>query len=132
MRLLQVKLSHKSYPLYIKRGILRVIGEEVKKMYSGKKVVIVTDENVDKFYGDMVKSSLENAGFEVFKIVVKPGEKSKSIEELINLYDELLDTGITREELIVALGGGVIGDLTGFAASTLFRGFHMYKYQLLF
>jgi 3-dehydroquinate synthase len=122
LRLLQVKLSDKSYPLYIKRGILKVIGEEINKIYSGKKVVIVTDENVDKFYGNVVKSSLENAGFKTFKIVVKSGEKSKSIEELINLYDELLDTGITRGELIVALGGGVIGDLTGFAASTLFRG----------
>lgn len=119
---LRINLTEKSYPIYIKRGILERLGEEIKKICFNKKIVIVTDENVDKFYGEKVKTSLERADFQVFKIVVKPGEKSKSMGELVNLYNNILDTEITREDIIIALGGGVIGDLTGFAASTLLRG----------
>ncbi|MBE6068095.1 MAG: 3-dehydroquinate synthase [Clostridium lundense] len=119
---LRINLTEQSYPIYIERGVLGQLGEEIKKIYSNKKIAVVTDENVDKFYGEKVKVSLEKADFQVFKIVVKPGEKSKSIEELVNLYNNILDAEITRGDLIIALGGGVIGDLTGFAASTLLRG----------
>lgn len=119
---LRINLTEQSYPIYIERGVLGRLGEEIKKIYSNKKIAVVTDENVDKFYGEKVKVSLEKADFQVFKIVVKPGEKSKSIEELVNLYNNILDAEITRGDLIIALGGGVIGDLTGFAASTLLRG----------
>ncbi|MBM7872112.1 3-dehydroquinate synthase [Clostridium pascui] len=119
---LRINLTEQSYPIYIGRGVLGRLGEEIKKIYSNKKIAVVTDENVDKFYGEKVKSTLEKSGFQVFKIVVKPGEKSKSIEELVNLYNNILDAEITRGDLIIALGGGVVGDLTGFAASTLLRG----------
>ncbi|WP_186428637.1 3-dehydroquinate synthase [Clostridium sp. BSD9I1] len=119
---LRINLTEQSYPIYIERGVLGRLGEEIKKIYTNKKIAVVTDENVDKFYGEKVKASLEKADFQVFKIVVKPGEKSKSIEELVNLYNNILDAEITRGDLIIALGGGVIGDLTGFAASTLLRG----------
>lgn len=122
MRELRINLTEKNYPIYIERDLLKNIGEEIKKIYSNKKIAIVTDENVDKFYGDLVKGSLENSGFTVSKIIVEPGEKSKSMEELMRLYNLLLDNSITRGDLIIALGGGVIGDLTGFAASTLLRG----------
>lgn len=119
---LRINLTEQSYPIYIGRGILGRLGEEIKQIYYNKKIAVVTDENVDKFYGQKVKDTLEKSGFQVFKIVVKPGEKSKSIEELVNLYNNILDAEITRGDLIIALGGGVIGDLTGFAASTLLRG----------
>ncbi|MEG0453730.1 MAG: 3-dehydroquinate synthase family protein, partial [Coprobacillus sp.] len=81
-----------------------------------------TDKNVDKYYGNMLEKSLECEGYEVLKVVLEPGERSKSIECLMKLYDELLDFKINRGNLIIALGGGVIGDLTGFCASTFLRG----------
>ncbi|MCY6485006.1 3-dehydroquinate synthase [Clostridium aestuarii] len=124
MKELRVNLCENSYAIYIKKGLFNYIGEEIKKIYNNKKVVIITDENVDKFYGKIIKSNLEKNDFNVYKIVLKPGEKTKSVDELLKIYDKLLDFGVTREDLIITLGGGVIGDLGGFAAATLFRGIH--------
>jgi 3-dehydroquinate synthase len=117
-----VKLSHKTYPLYIKRGLISEIGNEITKIYSGKKIAIITDSNVNSLYGKIVEDSLLQNNFNVKTVVLEPGEKSKSVEVLLEVYNSLLDFGITRGDLIIALGGGVIGDLTGFAASTLLRG----------
>lgn len=122
MKELRINLTENSYSLYIERGLISSIGENIKKIYKNKKIVIVTDKNVDSFYGEQVKKDLEENKFIVKKIVLEPGEKSKSIDVLIKIYDELLDFGITRGDLIIALGGGVMGDLTGFAAATLLRG----------
>lgn len=122
MKELRINLTEKSYPIYIERELISSIGAEIKKIYSNKKIAIITDENVNKFYGDNIKENLEENGFIIKKIVLEPGEKSKSINTLLNIYDSLLDFGITRGDLIIALGGGVIGDLTGFAAATLLRG----------
>ena len=119
---IDVKLSHKTYPIYIEKGLLNSIGKEISKIFSGKNIAVVTDENVNRYYGDKVTGSLEAEGFYVKKIVLKAGEASKSFETLTYVYDELLDIPITRGDLIIALGGGVIGDLTGFAASTILRG----------
>jgi len=119
---IRVNLSEKTYPIYIEKGLISNIGAEIKKIYINKKIAMITDKNVDSFYGKKVKESLENSGFTVLKVVLEPGEKSKSIETLLRVYDELLDFEITRGDLIIALGGGVIGDLTGFAAATLLRG----------
>lgn len=122
MKEIRVNLTEKSYPIYIEKGLISNIGAEIKKIYKNKKVAIITDKNVDNFYGEKVKENLENNSFSVLKIILEPGEKSKSIENLLKVYDELLNFEITRGDLIVALGGGVIGDLTGFAAATLLRG----------
>jgi 3-dehydroquinate synthase len=82
----------------------------------------VTDDNVNTLYGDKVKTSLENAGFCVKLISLTPGEQTKSLEQLSYLYSEALSFSITRKDMIIALGGGVIGDLTGLVAATLLRG----------
>jgi len=119
---IEVKASSGSYPIYIKNGLLGEIGSEVKKIYKGRKIAIVTDSNVNKFYGQKVINSLKVSGFETFKIVVKAGEESKSFETLLEVYDKLLDFKINRGDIIIALGGGVVGDMTGFAASTFLRG----------
>jgi len=119
---IEVKASTGSYPIYIKNGLLGEIGNEVKKIYKGRKIAIVTDSNVDKFYGKRVSNSLKASGFETFEIVVKAGEESKSFETLLEVYDKLLDFKINRGDIIIALGGGVVGDMTGFAASTFLRG----------
>jgi len=119
---LEVKASSGTYPIYIKNGLIEQIGSEVKKIYKGKKIAIVTDSNVDKLYGQKVIKDLSSQGFETFKIVVNAGEESKSFGTLLSVYDELLDFKITRSDIIIALGGGVVGDMTGFAAATFLRG----------
>jgi len=119
---IEVKASNGTYPIYIKNGLLGEIGVEIKKIYKGKKIAIVTDSNVDEFYGLRLISSLKTVGFETFKIVVKAGEESKSFQTLLEVYDQLLDFKINRGDIIIALGGGVVGDLAGFAASTFLRG----------
>ncbi|QZY53643.1 3-dehydroquinate synthase [Crassaminicella profunda] len=121
MPTLNINLPEKKYPILIKKGMLNHIGEEIKKIYKNKKIAIVTDNNVEKIYGQRIKEQLRN-DFEIKMIVVEPGEKSKSISVLQNVYEELLDFEITRGDLIMAFGGGVVGDLTGFAAATLLRG----------
>ncbi len=122
MRNLQINLLNNQYEILIKSGIINSIGEEISNIYEGNKIALITDENVDEFYGDIVKESLEDNDFKVLKVVLKPGEGSKSIESLMKLYNELLDFKLNRGNLIIALGGGVIGDLAGFCAATLLRG----------
>lgn len=122
MQKIDINLLQNSYAIWIKRGIINNIGNEIKKIYQNKKIAIVTDTNVNKLYGKEIKDNLEENGFKVKMIIVNPGEESKSLDVLKYLYDELLDFKITRKDFMIALGGGVIGDLTGFAASTLLRG----------
>ena len=122
MNTINVNLGSKSYDIVIQKGIVSNIGCEVKKVYINKKIAVITDENVFSLYAEKVKSSLEDAQYNFRFIIVKPGEKSKSMETLKSVYEQLIDFNLTRSDLIVALGGGVVGDLTGFAASTYLRG----------
>lgn len=119
---LTVDLKDKSYNIIIEKGLIDYIGLEVNKVFKGKKVVILTDKNVDKFYGEKVKKSLVNEGYEVKKISLEPGEETKAFRTLPRVYNELLDFKVTRSDLLLTLGGGVIGDLGGFIASTYLRG----------
>ena len=121
-RNLFVDLKENSYNILIEKGLLSKLGEELKKIYFGEKIFIITDENVDKYYGDKVKDELDKAGYKTRKMVLTPGEETKSFSTLPSIYNELLDFKLTRKELIITLGGGVIGDLGGFAASTFLRG----------
>jgi 3-dehydroquinate synthase len=119
---LNVELPVSSYPIYIKKGLLDEIGSEIKKIYQNKKIVIITDSNIENFYGEKIEASLAKEGFSVNKIVLQPGEKNKSFEILQRVCNSVLEFGLNRSDLIIAFGGGVIGDLAGFAASILFRG----------
>lgn len=121
-RNLYVDLGENSYNIVIEKGMLSRIGEEIKKLYNGEKVFIITDENVNKYYGSKVEESLQSVGFNTRKLVLKAGEETKSFNTLPTIYNELLDFKLTRKELIITLGGGVIGDLGGFAASSFLRG----------
>ena len=119
---IDVKASSGGYPIYIKNGLFCEIGAQVKKIYSGKKIAVITDSNVNELYGQKIIDSLKGSGFESFKIVVRAGEESKSFGTLLEVYDKLLDFKINRGDIIIALGGGVVGDMAGFAASTFLRG----------
>lgn len=121
---LTVKLPDHSYDLTIKKGLLKEIGSWAKELWFPQKVVIITDSNVQPIYGDQVHKSLSEAGFEPTTFVIDAGEQSKSLAVAAELYDFLADKEMTRSDGIIALGGGVVGDLAGFVASTYMRGLH--------
>lgn len=122
MHSISVNLTSNNYPIYIDSGLLESVGDQIKKIYKGKKIAIITDSNVDKLYGNMLETSLSKENFIIKKVVIAPGEKSKSFETLKYVCEEILEFEITRGDLILTLGGGVVGDLGGFAASILLRG----------
>jgi len=122
MQTLCINLPGREYEIKIKKGILDESGKLIGKIFSPCRVAIVTDSNVGPLYSKRLLDSLKDSGFNPFLITVDAGEKSKSIEILTNLYAKMLDAGLTRTDLIIALGGGVVGDLTGFCAATLLRG----------
>ncbi len=122
VKTLRINLPGREYDIHIKNGVLKESGKYLRSISSGNKVTIVTDSNVGPLYKDVVAKSLEQEGFLVHICRIPAGEESKCREQLFWLYDEMLDFGMTRTDLIVALGGGVVGDLTGYAAATLLRG----------
>ena len=114
--------TNTSYDIFIGSGLLEQAGELISGAEKSKKCVIVTDSNVDPLYGNKTQESLEKSGFTVSRFVVPAGEASKSHEQLIALYNFLTEKDITRSDFLAALGGGVVGDLTGFCAATYLRG----------
>lgn len=122
MKKLFVDLKENSYNILIEKGLLDNLGKAIKDIYKGKKVFIITDENVNGLYGQRVQKSLQEAGFDTKTLVLEPGEETKNFNTLPRIYDALLDFKLTRKDLIITLGGGVIGDLGGFAAASFLRG----------
>lgn len=98
------------------------IGEAARNIVSGNTIVVVTDENVKPLYLDRYMQSLKAAGFDVYSFTIAPGEESKSGKVYLELLNYLAEIPLTRADALVALGGGVVGDLTGFAAATYLRG----------
>ena len=119
---LKVDLKDRSYSIIIEKGLINRVSEEIRKVYKGKKIFIITDDNVNKYYGDKISNELKGSDFEVKVLSLKPGEETKNFNTLPVVYNEILDFNLTRSDLIIALGGGVIGDLAGFIASTYLRG----------
>lgn len=116
-----VSLKDNSYPIYIEKGILNKIDEYINQIYQGNKIMIISDDQVYSHYGDLLTSILEKQ-YDINHVVVAHGEESKRFDILPSLYKSLLDFKLTRTDLIIALGGGVIGDLAGFVAATYLRG----------
>ena len=119
---LKVDLKDRSYQIIIEKGLINRVSEEISRVYKGKKIFIITDDNVNKYYGGKISEELKGNDFEVKLLSLKPGEETKNFNTLPIVYNELLDFNLTRSDLIIALGGGVIGDLAGFVASTYLRG----------
>lgn len=122
MKKLNMNLGSITSNIIIEKGIIKNAGHEIRKVYSSNKIAVVTDENVFGLYGEILEKSLAAENFTPTFIVIKPGEQSKTVDTLKHVYSNLVSMGITRGDLIVALGGGVVGDLAGFAASTYLRG----------
>ena len=124
-RTLHVSLGENSYDIVIRRGLLKTAAEEIKKVYPGKRIALVSDSNVTPLYAGAVRNALIDAGYEVKVVSFPAGEKHKNLQFLERIYDALLNPvpfAVTRSDLIIALGGGVTGDMVGFAAATLLRG----------
>ncbi len=122
MRRIKLKLRNNGYYIYIGSGLLSQLGPLLNSRGFSSRAVIITNKIVDGLYGNTVKQTLSNHHYEVNSLLVMDGEKYKSLESAIGLYRELSGLGIERADLIVALGGGVIGDLAGFVAATYLRG----------
>ncbi len=125
MTILNVRLKPeppKEFPIYIGLGDTLTAMTLIKKHYNGKQIVVITDRNVAKLYGDKLKNYLEIDGFNVLFLTVNSGESAKSTLVKEKLELQMLEQKIDRHALILAFGGGVIGDLAGFVASTYMRG----------
>lgn len=122
---IHVALGARSYPIHIAAGGLSRVGEWMRAVAPGKRVLLVADAAVDALYGEPVAASLAGAGYQVARARVPSGETSKSSEQLVALYARCVEAGLDRSSAIVALGGGVVGDLAGYAAATYLRGIRL-------
>lgn len=117
---LTVNLGDNSYPIYIENGILSKAGSYISQIFKGKRIMIISDDNVFPLYGETLIHSLSD--YECHSLVLPHGEPTKSFQTLPKIYESMLSSKISRSDLVIALGGGVIGDLAGFAASSFLRG----------
>ena len=121
-KVLHVDLKENSYPIFVGTEILKQIGEILKSYSKSTKVLIVTDTFVNHCYTPVVSDTLENSGFDVSIIDVPVGEVSKSLDQIARIQDCLIEHQHDRSSTLIALGGGVVGDLGGFAAAIYMRG----------
>ncbi|MDD3654167.1 MAG: 3-dehydroquinate synthase [Desulfotomaculaceae bacterium] len=122
MELIKVDLGARSYNISIGSGILPDLGRYLKELQVGKRVLLVTNSNVWRLYGKIVKESLSDAGYRVLVGEIGDGEEYKTLATAERLYDLAYQSGCDRLSPVVALGGGVVGDTAGFVAATYLRG----------
>lgn len=122
MSAVQIELGERSYPLLIGKGLLDHAGDLLRPYVRGSRAFIITDRNVETLYLTKLTDRLSAAGFSVRSFVVPASETSKSFAAAEGLLEAILEAGCDRHSFLVALGGGVVGDLTGFCASVLLRG----------
>ena len=122
LELVRVHLAGRSYDIKIGQGLLQDAAHHIMPFLKRKFAAIVTDENVGKFHLERLQANLTANGIESKEIIRPAGEKTKSFDELEYVCNALLTVGVERQDFVIALGGGVIGDLTGFAAAILRRG----------
>jgi len=122
VRIVNVPLGQRSYVIKVGPGLLDSIGRESGRAFLGKRCAIISDAKVAPLLGRQVKDSLARAGLESEMVVVPAGEKSKSLKSVEKCYHQLAGHRLERKSFIVALGGGVVGDLAGFVAATYLRG----------
>lgn len=122
MKSIHIDLGKDSYDIHIENGLLDRAGEYVRNLTKSQTLAVISDTTVDGLYGDRLEQALRKEHYNVRRIVFPAGEKYKCAETLLQLYQELSDAGITRSDYIIAFGGGVVGDLGGFAAATFLRG----------
>lgn len=122
MKTVRVRLDKRTYDIIVQSGILDESGKWIRKIIQASQAAIVSDHTVSTLYGTRVQRALEKEGITTSIHTVPDGESSKSAEQLQALYDAFFQVGLKRDGLVIALGGGVVGDLAGFAAATFLRG----------
>ncbi|MBQ8311886.1 MAG: 3-dehydroquinate synthase [Clostridia bacterium] len=122
MPTIRVALGDRAYPIHIQSGLIDQVGAHAREVLGDCALAIITDDHVAPLYLARVEASLDAAGLRHTSIVLPHGEPTKCLAQLSNLYDFLCESHITRKDAIIALGGGVIGDLAGLAAATFLRG----------
>src|SRR3990172_3735838 len=122
MQKIRVELDDRSYNIVIDSGMLNGIGRSLERFEFSNKIALVSNPTVYGLYGKALSISLKDAGFDLTEITIPDGEEYKSLSSVERIYEELLRAKLDRKSALVALGGGVIGDITGFAASTYMRG----------
>jgi len=122
IRTVHVPLGERAYDILIGPGLIARAGAEIASRLKGRKAAVVTDENVAPLYLEALVASLNQAGIVSAEVVLPAGEKTKSFEHLITACDKVLEARVERNDCVIALGGGVIGDLSGFAAGIVRRG----------
>jgi 3-dehydroquinate synthase len=122
VRTIHVPLGNRSYDIKIAPGLIDRLGRECARLKLAARCAIITDTNVGKRYAKAAFNSLATAGFSPALIIVQPGEAAKSLKTVQSCYDQLAGHRLERKSFIVALGGGVVGDLAGFLAATYLRG----------
>jgi len=121
-QIVAVRIPGHEYQVTVQPGLLRSIGQQLRRVSRSAKAAIVTDGNVGPKYGAMLEESLRQEGFETITVTLPAGEEHKNLASLASIYDQVLPFGLDRATPLVALGGGVTGDITGFAAATILRG----------
>jgi len=122
MEKLRVELDERSYEILIDRGNLPLIGERLLRFSIGKKIAVISNPKVYELYGEKIISSLKKEGFDPSLILIPDGEIYKDYFWAYHILTQLLELGLDRKSCLIALGGGVIGDITGFVASIYMRG----------
>lgn len=118
---LYVDLGENSYPIYIENNILSQAASYLTDIFSGKRIIIISDDNVYPLYGERLTENL-SLSYECHHLILPHGEATKNFQSLPLIYSAMLEAKISRSDLVIALGGGVIGDLAGFAAASFLRG----------
>jgi 3-dehydroquinate synthase len=126
IKIINLRLYKNSYNIFVGNNILEKIGLLWRELNLDKKVLIVTNPHIERLFGETIKASIAHFGLAQTEIVRIPiGEQYKSLEMLNRLYDVMINFGLERNSTVVAIGGGVIGDLAGFAAATFMRGINL-------
>lgn len=123
----RVSLAERSYDIQIGEGLLEHVIEFVAERGGARHVAVITDANVDELYGDPLADRFVDAGVESHVLVVEAGEMSKTTDVVGDLWQTMLDEGCDRQTVVVAVGGGVVGDIAGFVAATFARGLRFFQ-----
>ena len=122
MKKLKIDLADRSYDILIGRSFLSHLGDHLSHIQSARRALVVTNPAVNKLYGKVLSEGLKSAGLAIECVEIPEGETHKTLQDAQTIYDHLIENQYDRNTLLVALGGGVIGDLTGFVAATFLRG----------
>jgi 3-dehydroquinate synthase len=122
MEKVRVELGERSYDICIGSNILEGIGDRLKSFNFNPKIAVISNPTVFSLYGERLSDSIRKSGFDLLGVLIPDGEEYKNLLSVQHIYDELLKHKLDRSSALIALGGGVIGDITGFAASTYMRG----------